>query len=139
MAEETVTLPVVSLTRDPVGEVSVPAAVIAGPVREHLLHEMVRSQRASRRAGTVGTKTRGFVSGGGKKPWRQKGTGRARAGSIRSPIWAGGGTIFGPQPREWVNRLPKTARRAALCSALADRHAGGTLLVVDALRLAEAK
>src|SRR5262245_1128949 len=139
MAEETVTLPVVSLTRDPVGEVSVPAAVIAGPVREHLLHEMVRSQLASRRAGTAATKTKGLVSGGGKKPWRQKGTGRARAGSIRSPIWAGGGTIFGPQPRDWGYRLPKSARRAALRAALASRHAGGTLIVVDRLALPEPK
>src|SRR5512138_871883 len=101
MAEGTVKLPVVSQTRSPVGEVDVPAAVVAGPVREHLLYEMVRSQRASRRAGTAATKTRGFVSGGGKKPWRQKGTGRARAGSTRSPVWAGGGTVFGPQPRDY--------------------------------------
>jgi large subunit ribosomal protein L4 len=136
---ETVTIPVLSQTREQVGEVQVPAALVAGPVREYLLHEAVRGQLAARRAGTASTKTRGFVSGGGKKPWRQKGTGRARAGSIRSPLWAGGGTIFGPQPREWANRLPKTARRAALRAALADRHAGGTLVVVDGLRLAEAK
>jgi large subunit ribosomal protein L4 len=122
-----------------VGEVDVPAAVVAGPVREHLLHAMVRSQLASRRAGTAATKTRGFVSGGGKKPWRQKGTGRARAGSIRSPLWAGGATIFGPQPRDYSYRLPKSARRAALRSALAARHADGKLVVVDELRLAEAK
>src|SRR5205823_14034014 len=125
--------------RERVGGVQGPAALVAGPVREYLLHEAVRRQLAARRAGTVSTKTRGFVSGGGKKPWRQKGTGRARAGSIRSPVWAGGGTIFGPQPREWANRLPKTARRAALRSALADRHGGGTLVVVDGLRLAEPK
>jgi large subunit ribosomal protein L4 len=113
--------------------------VIGGPVREHLLHEMVRAQRASRRAGTSATKTRGFVSGGGKKPWRQKGTGRARAGSTRSPIWAGGGTIFGPQPRDWSYRLPKSARRAALRSALASRHAADALVVVERLTLEEAK
>jgi large subunit ribosomal protein L4 len=139
MAEGTVTLAVVSQSRDKVGEIEVPAALVAGPVREHLLHDVVRSQMASRRAGTVSTKTKGFVSGGGKKPWRQKGTGRARAGSIRSPLWAGGGTIFGPQPRDWSYRLPKTARRAALRGALASRHAAGALLVIDALSLPEPK
>jgi large subunit ribosomal protein L4 len=136
---ETVSIPVVSQKREKVGEVEVPAAVIAGPVREHLLHAAVQSQLAGRRAGTVGTKTRGLVSGGGKKPWRQKGTGRARAGSIRSPLWAGGGTIFGPQPRDWTQRMPRSARRAALRAALADRHAAGKLLVVDGLALPEPK
>jgi large subunit ribosomal protein L4 len=139
MAEGTVTLPVMSRTREKVGEVEVPAKVLTGPVREHLLHAAVRSQLASRRAGTVSTKTKGFVSGGGKKPWRQKGTGRARAGSIRSPLWAGGGTIFGPQPRDYSYRLPRSARKAALRAALASRHADGTLLVIDALTLAEPK
>ena len=85
MAEGTVTLPVVSQSRAPAGQVEVPAAVVAGPLREHLLHAAVQSQLAARRTGTASTKTKGFVSGGGKKPWRQKGTGRARAGSIRSP------------------------------------------------------
>src|SRR5437016_2366456 len=139
MAEGTVTLPVVSQSRAPAGQVEVPAAVVAGPVREHLLHAAVQSQLAARRAGTASTKTRGFVSGGGKKPWRQKGTGRARAGSIRSPLWAGGGTIFGPQPRDWTTRLPRSARRAALRAVLADRHAAGKLLVVDRLALSEPK
>lgn len=139
MADETVTLPVMSASRQKIGEVQVPAPLVAGPVREVLLHQMVQSQRASRRAGTAATKTKGFVSGGGKKPWRQKGTGRARAGSIRSPIWAGGGTIFGPQPRDYGYHLPKSARRAALCSALAARHAEGKLLVVDGLTLPEPK
>jgi len=136
---ETVSIPVVSQTRQKVGEVAVPAAVVAGPVREHLLHAVVQSQLAGRRAGTVGTKTRAYVSGGGKKPWRQKGTGRARAGSIRSPLWAGGAIIFGPQPRDWTQHLPRSARKAALRSALADRHAAGKLLVVDALSLPEPK
>src|SRR5438093_4748375 len=139
MAEGTVTLAVVSQSRAPVGQVEVPAAVVAGPVREHLLHAAVQSQLAARRAGTASTKTKGFVSGGGKKPWRQKGTGRARAGSIRSPLWAGGGTIFGPQPRDYGYRLPKTARQAALRAALAARHAAGKLLVVDGLSLPAAK
>ncbi len=139
MSPETVSLPVLSQARERVGEVSVPATVIAGPVREALLHEAVRSQLAGRRAGTAATKTRGLVSGGGKKPWRQKGTGRARAGSIRSPLWAGGGTIFGPQPRDYTYRLPKSARQAALRAALAARHAAGKLLVVDGLSLPAAK
>jgi large subunit ribosomal protein L4 len=139
MADATLTLAVVSQTRDRVGEVEVPAAVFGGPVREHLLHAAVRSQLAARRAGTASTKTRGLVSGGGKKPWRQKGTGRARAGSIRSPLWAGGGTIFGPRPRDYTFRLPKSARRAALCSALAARQGEGKLLVLDELTLPEAK
>src|SRR5438067_11576239 len=139
MAEGTVTLPVVSQSRAPAGQVEVPAAVVAGPLREHLLHAAVQSQLAARRAGTAATKTRGFVSGGGKKPWRQKGTGRARAGSIRSPLWAGGATIFGPQPRDYTYRMPKSARQAALRAALAARHAAGKLLVVDGLTLPAAK
>ena len=137
--ETSVLLPVVSQTRAAVGQVEIPAAILSGPVREGLLHAMVKSQLASRRAGTHATKTKGFVSGGGKKPWKQKGTGRARAGSIRSPLWAGGGTIFGPQPRSYAYKLPKSARKAALRSALAARHGEGKLVVVDAITLAEPK
>jgi large subunit ribosomal protein L4 len=129
----------VSLDRSPAGELAVPSALVAGPVREPLLHALVQSQLAARRAGTAATKTRAFVSGGGKKPWRQKGTGRARAGSSRSPVWVGGAVIFGPQPRDYGYRLPKSARRAALCAALAARHADGRLLVVDALKVKEPK
>ncbi len=137
--ETSVIVPVVSQTRAAVGQVEVPAGVLGGPVNQGLLHEMVKSQLASRRAGTHATKTRGFVSGGGKKPWKQKGTGRARAGSIRSPLWAGGAVIFGPQPRSYAYQMPKSARRAALRSALAARHAAGKLVVVDGLTLAEPK
>jgi large subunit ribosomal protein L4 len=137
--ETTVTLDVVSQTRTKVADLQVPAAVLSGPVRPHLLHEMVKSQLASRRAGTHSTKTRAFVSGGGKKPWKQKGTGRARAGSSRSPIWAGGAVVFGPLPRDYSYKLPKSARRAAVRSALAARHAEGKLVVVDAIKLEEAK
>ena len=139
MASEMVKLPVISLNRAPAGELSVPSALVAGPLREPLLHALVQSQLATRRAGTAATKTRAFVSGGGKKPWRQKGTGRARSGSSRSPVWVGGAVIFGPQPRDYGYRLPKSARRAALRAALAARHADGHLLVVDALTLPEAK
>src|SRR5436190_13207537 len=139
MAEGTVTLPVVSQSRAPAGQVEVPAAVVAGPVREHLLHAAVQSQMAGRRAGSAATKSKGFVSGGGKKPWRQKGTGRARAGSIRSPIWVGGGTVFGPQPRDYSYRMPRTARREALLSALSLKSRDGKIIVVDKLELEEAK
>ena len=137
--ETTVTLPVMSQTRAPAGDLVVPAAVVAGPVREHLLYEMVKSQLASRRAGTSAAKTRHFVRGGGKKPWRQKGTGRARAGSTRSPLWRGGAVIFPPHPRDHSYRLPRSARQAALRAVLAARHAEGKLLVLDALTLPEAK
>src|SRR5437868_4039515 len=106
---------------------------------EDLVHKIVVSYMAGGRQGSKAQKTRAFVRGGGKKPWRQKGTGRARAGSIRSPLWAGGAIIFGPQPRDWTTRLPRSARKAALRSALADRHAAGNLLVVDRLTLPEPK
>ncbi len=130
-----VTVSVLSQNNEPVGEVSLPAEVFNGPVRRHLLYETVRMQRANRRAGTAATKTRGFVSGGGKKPWRQKGTGRARAGSIRSPLWVGGATIFGPQPRDYSYRIPASARKAALRSALAAKVREGKLLVLDKITL----
>lgn len=130
-----VTLPVLSQQNQPVGEIVLPAAVFNGPVRRHLLYEVVRMQRANRRAGSAATKTRGFVSGGGKKPWRQKGTGRARAGSTRSPLWVGGATIFGPQPRDYSYRLPASARLAALRAALATKTRAGKLLVLDQIAL----
>jgi large subunit ribosomal protein L4 len=101
--------------------------------RPHLLHQTVVMQLANRRAGTAATKSKGFVSGGGKKPWRQKGTGRARAGSIRSPIWVGGGTAFGPQPRDYSYRMPRTARKAALLSALSLKKREGKVIIVDKL------
>jgi large subunit ribosomal protein L4 len=107
--------------------------------RPHLLHQAVVMQLRNRRAGTAATKSKGFVRGGGKKPWRQKGTGRARAGSIRSPIWVGGGTIFGPQPRDYSFRMPRKARREALLSALSLKHQEGKLIVLDKLELEEAK
>jgi large subunit ribosomal protein L4 len=99
---------------------------------EALVHECVRAEQAARRQGTASTRTRGKVRGGGAKPWRQKGTGRARAGSIRSPIWVGGGTVFGPSPRHYTFKVNRKARRAALRSALS-LHAGrGSIAAVDA-------
>ena len=96
-------------------------------------------QLAKRRAGTASTKTRGFIAGGGRKPWRQKGTGRARAGSTRSPLWRHGGTIFGPQPRDYSYKMPKKAWRRALGLAIAEHAANGRMVVVEALELAEPK
>ncbi len=107
--------------------------------RSHLLHQTIVMQLANRRAGSAATKTKGFVSGGGKKPWRQKGTGRARAGSIRSPIWVGGGTTFGPAPRDYSYRMPRKARKEALLCALSLKNRDGKIIVVDKLELEEPK
>src|SRR2546425_3658096 len=128
-------IPVLSPEREPVGEMELPAYIAGQPPREHLLFEVVKMQLANRRAGTASTKTRGEVRGGGKKPWRQKGTGRARAGSTRSPLWVGGATVFGPQPRDYSYRLPASARKAALRAALAAKVRDKKLLVVDKITL----
>jgi large subunit ribosomal protein L4 len=136
---EPITVPVVNQSKDPAGEITLPAGVFDGPVRRHLLYEIVNMQRANRRAGTAATKTRAFVRGGGKKPWRQKGTGRARAGSTRSPIWVGGATVFGPQPRDYSYRLPASARRSALRSVLAMKVRAGQLIVIDAIDIPDGK
>lgn len=113
--------------------------IFGARTRPHLLHQIVVMQLRNRRAGTAATKSKGFVRGGGKKPWRQKGTGRARAGSIRSPLWVGGGTIFGPQPRDYSFRMPRKARREALVSALSLKNRDGQIIVVDKLDLEGAK
>ena len=138
MAEPT-TLPVVSQAKEPAGEITLPVGAFDGPVRRHLLYEVVNMQRANRRAGTASTKTRAHVRGGGKKPWRQKGTGRARAGSSRSPIWVGGATIFGPQPRDYSYRLPSSARKSALRSVLSMKVREGRVVVVDAIDIPDGK
>jgi large subunit ribosomal protein L4 len=114
-------------------------SIFGAKPRAHLLHQAVVMQLANRRAGSAATKSKGFVSGGGKKPWRQKGTGRARAGSIRSPIWVGGGTVFGPQARDYSYRMPRTARREALLSALSLKNRESKIIVVDKLELEQAK
>ncbi len=111
------------------------AEIFGVKTRPHLLHQAVIMQLANRRAGSASTKSKGFVRGGGKKPWRQKGTGRARAGSIRSPIFVGGGTAFGPQPRDYSYRMPRTARREALLSALSLKRYDGKVVVVDKFTL----
>lgn len=132
---EPVTIPVVSQRNEPVGEIGLPAEVFGGPVRRHLLYETVKMQLANRRSGTAATKTRGYVRGGGKKPWKQKGTGRARAGSTRSPLWVGGATLFGPQPRDYSYRLPASARQTALRSVLAAKLRDGQVVVLDKIEL----
>lgn len=107
-----------------------PEEIFAGPVNIPLMHQAVVAQLAAARSGTASTKTRSEVSGGGKKPWRQKGTGRSRHGSIRSPIWVGGGTVFGPKPRDHSVKLPKKMRKAALRSALASKAQDGNVFVL---------
>ncbi len=111
--------------------VDLPAEIFEAPFNGPLVHEAVRAELNARRQGTAATKTRGQVRGGGAKPWRQKGTGRARAGSSRSPIWTGGGTVFGPQPRHYLGKVNKKARRAALRSALSAHAERGSLAVLD--------
>jgi large subunit ribosomal protein L4 len=122
-----------------VEQVDLPETLFGTEVKDHLFWEVVRSQMASRRRGTAATKERAEVDYSGKKLYRQKGTGRARAGSRRSPVRVGGGTIFGPQPRDYSYRVPKKVRRAAVKSALSMKFAEGKLLVVDELKLPEIK
>lgn len=121
------------------GEIELSEVVFGAEVNKALIHEAVVNYLANRRAGTASTKLRSEVSGGGRKPWRQKGTGRARHGSIRSPQWVGGGIVFGPKPRDYSYSMPKKARRAALRSALSARAGEGKVSVVDSLSLAEPK
>lgn len=109
------------------------AAVFEIEPNVHVMHEVVRSQRAARRQGTHDTLTRGQVRGGGKKPWRQKGTGRARQGTIRAPQWAGGGTVFGPHPRSYAFKVPAKVVKLAMRSALSAKLADGEIVVVDQL------
>jgi large subunit ribosomal protein L4 len=122
-----------------VGTIELPEAVFGYPIKEHLLYEAVISTRSNQRRGTAATKTRAQVSGSNRKPWRQKGTGRARAGATRSPLWRHGGTTFGPQPKSFATALPKEARKNALRSALAAKRADGRILIVDDLALAAPK
>ncbi len=111
-------LNVYDIEKTKVAEVELNDSIFGAEVNEHILYEVVRMQLACRRQGTASTKTRSDVRGGGRKPWRQKGTGRARAGTSRSPLWRGGGTVFGPHPRDYSYKVPKKVRRAALKSAL---------------------
>ncbi len=118
-----------------VGQIELSDRVFGAPLNKALIYEAVKEYRAGGRAGTVGTKTRGDVSGAGRKLWRQKGTGRARIASLRSPLWKGGGNVHGPQMRDWSYRIPKKMRQGALRSALSERLREGGLVVVETLSL----
>ena len=133
------TLDVVTTENQKAGSVELDPAVFEAPVKPHLFHAEVRRQLARRHRGTHATRNRSAVSGGGDKPWRQKGTGRARQGSTRSPQWAKGGVVFGPVPRSYEHALPKKVRRAALRSALSLRQQEGALVVVEDLPFQEYK
>jgi large subunit ribosomal protein L4 len=133
------TVTVVNLKNEEVGSVELSDAVFGAELNEALIHAAVRNYLANGRAGTVGTKTRGNTSGSGRKLWKQKGTGRARIASIRSPLWKGGGNVHGPQMRDWSYNMPKKMRRGALRSALSERLREGNVVVLDGFNLAEAK
>ncbi|HEK86442.1 MAG: 50S ribosomal protein L4 [Candidatus Saccharicenans sp.] len=132
-------LQVLDQSGKPVQELKVPEEVFSYPVKDHLIYEAVINYLANQRQGTAATKTRAEVSGGGRKPWRQKGTGRARAGSVRSPLWRHGGTIFGPQPRDYRYAIPKKAKKNALKSALAAKLSENLLLIVDQINISQPK
>lgn len=127
------TVKVRNLKNKEVGDVTLSDAVFGVELNEALIHAAVKNYLANKRQGTSATKTRGNVSGSGRKLWKQKGTGRARIASLRSPLWKGGGNVHGPQPRDWSYNLPKKMRRGALRSALSERLREGNLIVVDAL------
>ncbi len=129
------TIDVVNLENKKAGSLDLSSVVFESEVRPHLYHAEVRRQLAERRAGTHSTKNRAMVSGGGAKPYRQKGTGRARQGTIRAPQYAGGGVVFGPVPRGYSHKLPKKMRRAALLSALSQRLQESAMTVVEDLQI----
>lgn len=122
-----------------VGKADLPDEIFGTDVKKGLLHEIVRNHLANKRQGTAATKTKGLVSGGGRKPYKQKGTGRARAGSSRSPLWKGGGTVFGPQPRDYSYKLPKKVKWGALNSALSAKLADDEVTIIDSIAIAEPK
>ncbi|KAF0187973.1 MAG: 50S ribosomal protein L4 [Desulfobulbaceae bacterium] len=125
------TVSVLNIKNEKVGEISLNEKVFDLVVKEHLLHDVVKMQLAGRRAGTACTKTRIEVSGGGKKPWRQKGTGRARSGSNTSPVWRGGGVSFGPKPRDFSIKLNRKVKKQALAMAMSARNQEGNLIILD--------
>ncbi len=128
-----------NLSSEVVGHIDLADEVFGAPVNEHLLYEAVRHHQACERSGTAATKTRHEVSGSGKKLWRQKGTGRARMGSIRSPLWRHGGTVHGPQPRDYSYKLPRKMMLGALRSALSAKLRDGELAVIQGFQLADHK
>jgi large subunit ribosomal protein L4 len=120
-------------SRNKISQIDVSDTVFKAPLRKQLFYDVVLSQLAKRRSGTAAVKNRTAVSGGGKKPWKQKGTGRARAGSSRSPLWRGGGIVFGPTPRSYEIAVPKKVRKLALCSALSMKLKENKMLIIDKL------
>ncbi len=128
-----------NLKNEEVGELALSDAVFGAPLNKSLIYEAVKSYLANQRAGTSATKTRGDTSGSGKKLWKQKGTGRARIASLRSPLWKGGGNVHGPQPRDWSYRIPKKMRRGAIRSVLSERLREGGLVIVDNFELSTPK
>jgi len=133
------TVDVVNAENQKIGSVDLSDEVFGGRVKTDLIHESVVRANAAERRGTHATKTRAMVSGSGKKPWRQKGTGRARVGEIRNPLWRKGGTVFGPQPRSYEYQLPKKVEKGALRAALTQKLRDGEVTVVEALSVAEIK
>ena len=133
------TVDVVNAQNEKIGSVELRDEVFGGRIKTDLIHESVVRANAAERRGTHATKTRALVSGSGKKPWRQKGTGRARVGEIRNPLWRKGGTVFGPQPRSYEYRVPRKVEKGALRAALAQKLRDGEVVVVDALSVAEIK
>jgi large subunit ribosomal protein L4 len=133
------TLEVRNLSNKKVGDLELADAVFGVALNESLIHTSVINFLANRRSGTSATKTRGNVSGSGRKLWKQKGTGRARIASIRSPLWKGGGNVHGPQPRDWSYSIPKKMRRGALRSALSERIREGNFIVIEEFALAAVK
>ncbi|MGH8518800.1 MAG: 50S ribosomal protein L4 [Panacagrimonas sp.] len=133
------TVDVVNSQNEKVGSLDLRDEVFGGRIKTDLIHESVIRANAAERRGTHATKTRAMVSGSGKKPWRQKGTGRARVGEIRNPLWRKGGTVFGPQPRSYENHLPKKVEKGALRAALMEKMQTGALIVIDALTASEVK
>ncbi len=121
---------VFNIEKKKVAEVDLNDAVFSADVNEAVMYDVVKMQRAAKRSGTASTKTRSDISGGGKKPWRQKGTGRARAGTSRSPIWRSGGTVFGPHPRDYSYSMPKKMRKKALISALSMKFKDNKMLIL---------
>jgi large subunit ribosomal protein L4 len=127
------------MKKSKVGSVELLPEIFEAPVKKHLLHSVVNWQLAKKRAGTASTKTRGEVSGGGAKPWKQKHMGRARAGSTRSPIWRKGGIVFGPKPKDWSYTINKKTKRNALISALSLKYSEGFLVALNEIALPEIK
>ena len=127
------TVAVFDIANNKVGDIELNESIFGVEMNAGLLHQAVLMQLAAQRLGTHATKTRGFVRGGGRKPWKQKGTGRARSGSTRSPLWVGGGTVFGPHPRKYAFSMPRKQRRLAIKCALSDKVKSGDFIVLDSL------